>query len=86
MKKIRNLNADLKWSYNIIKRSTFTPEFKLLAGKITIGDYTVIGIGASIKEEITIGSNAIIGAGSVVINDVPNDTTVYGVPAKTANS
>ena len=57
-----------------------------LAGKITIGDYTLIGIGASIKEEITIGSNAIIGAGSVVINDVPNDTTVYGVPAKTASS
>ena len=57
-----------------------------LAGNITIGNYTLIGIGASIKEEITIGSNAIIGAGSVVINDIPNDTTVYGVPAKTASS
>ena len=53
-----------------------------LAGRITIGDYTLIGIGASIKENITIGSNAIVGAGSVVINDVPDNTTVYGVPAR----
>ncbi len=53
-----------------------------LAGKITVGSCTLIGIGASIKENITIGENAVIGAGSVVINDVTNNTLVYGVPAK----
>jgi len=52
-----------------------------LAGRITIGDGSFIGIGTSIKENITIGKNAIIGAGSVVLNDVPDNTTVYGVPA-----
>jgi sugar O-acyltransferase (sialic acid O-acetyltransferase NeuD family) len=57
-----------------------------LAGRITVGDCTLIGIGASIKENITIGKNSVIGAGSVVINDVPDNTTVYGVPAKLANS
>ena len=57
-----------------------------LAGRITVGDRTLIGIGASIKEKITIGKNAVIGAGSVVIDDVPDNTTVYGVPAKAANS
>ena len=55
-----------------------------LAGRITIGDCVLIGIGASIKENITIGNNAIIGAGSVVIKDVPDNSTVYGVPAKIA--
>ena len=53
-----------------------------LAGGITVGSGTLIGIGASIKENITIAENAVIGAGSVVINDVPKNTTVYGVPAK----
>jgi sugar O-acyltransferase (sialic acid O-acetyltransferase NeuD family) len=53
-----------------------------LAGKIAVGDGTFIGLGTSIKENITIGKNAVIGAGSVVLNDVPDDTTVYGTPAK----
>jgi len=57
-----------------------------LAGKITIGDDVFIGIGASIKENIKIGNNAIIGAGSVVLKDVPDNTQVYGVPAKVVNS
>ena len=55
-----------------------------LAGHVKIGNGSLIGIGASIKEEITIGNNSVVGAGSVVINDVPDDTTVYGVPAKSA--
>jgi sugar O-acyltransferase (sialic acid O-acetyltransferase NeuD family) len=57
-----------------------------LAGRITVGDCTLIGIGASIKENINIGENTVIGAGSVVINDVPDNTTVYGVPARAVNS
>jgi len=57
-----------------------------LAGRITIGSGTFIGIGASIKEEIKIGENAVIGAGSVVLNDVHNNTTVYGVPARLASA
>jgi len=57
-----------------------------LAGRITVGDGTLIGIGASIKERVTIGKNAIIGAGSVVLNDVPDHTTVYGVPARPAKN
>ena len=56
-----------------------------LAGRITIGDGSFIGIGTSIKEKITIGKNAIIGAGSVVLNDVPDGATVYGVPARVAS-
>ena len=53
-----------------------------LAGKITIGDGSFVGIGTSIKEEIIIGKNVTIGAGSVVINNVKDNETVYGVPAK----
>lgn len=41
-----------------------------------------IGSNATILAGITIGENAIIGAGAVVTRDVPNNTTVVGVPAR----
>ena len=46
----------------------------------TIGDHVVIGGGAKILGNITIGENCRIGAGSVVLRDVPPDSTVVGVP------
>ncbi len=53
-----------------------------VAGGVKIGDGTWVGIGASVKEGITIGRNCVIGAGAAVIRDVPDNTTVVGVPAK----
>ena len=41
-----------------------------------------IGTSATIMGGITIGENAMIGAGSLVLKDVPDDTTVVGVPAE----
>jgi serine O-acetyltransferase len=46
----------------------------------TICDRVVIGGGAKILGNITIGENCRIGAGSVVLRDVPADSTVVGVP------
>jgi serine O-acetyltransferase len=46
----------------------------------TIHDRVVIGGGAKILGNITIGENCRIGAGSVVLRDVPADSTVVGVP------
>jgi serine O-acetyltransferase len=48
----------------------------------TIGAGAVIGAGAIVLGAITIGKRARIGAGSVVMRDVPDDTTVFGVPAR----
>lgn len=41
-----------------------------------------IGSNATILAGIAIGENAIIGAGAVVTRDVPDNTTVVGVPAR----
>ena len=47
-----------------------------------IGKNVVIGIGATVFDEITIGDNAIIGGGAVVTKDVKANTLVFGSPAK----
>jgi len=46
----------------------------------TIEDKVVIGGGAKILGNITVGENCRIGAGSVVLRNVPPDSTVVGVP------
>ena len=48
----------------------------------TVKAHTVIGSGAKILGNITMGRNSRIGANSVVICDVPDDSTAVGVPAK----
>ena len=48
----------------------------------TIGNDVVIGSGAQIIGPIKVGNGARIAANAVVVNDVANDTTMVGVPAK----
>lgn len=50
-----------------------------------IGSNVIIGAGAKILGNISIKDNCIIGAQAVVLNDVPEGTTVVGVPAKKAH-
>jgi serine O-acetyltransferase len=46
----------------------------------TLEDGVVVGSGAKILGNITVGKNCRIGAGSVVLRNVPADSTVVGVP------
>ncbi|MBE0415097.1 MAG: serine O-acetyltransferase [Dehalococcoidia bacterium] len=48
----------------------------------TIGNNVVIGAGATLLGAITVGDGARIGAGSVVVQSVPPETTVVGVPGR----
>lgn len=52
--------------------------------KTIIGDNVRIGSNATILP-VTIGANVVIGAGSVVTKDVPDNSIVYGNPAKIKN-
>lgn len=47
----------------------------------TVRDRVFVGNNANILGNITIGENSRIGAGSVVLQDVPPDSTAVGVPA-----
>lgn len=51
----------------------------------TIGDDVLIGAGAAVLGDIKVGDGAKITANSVVLSDVPAETTVAGIPAKTVN-
>ena len=46
----------------------------------TLGDNVVVGAGAKLLGSIKVGDNARIGAGSVVVHDVPRNSTVVGNP------
>ena len=45
----------------------------------TIGNNVMIGTGAVILGNITIGDNCKIGASSIILKDVPQNTTVVGL-------
>jgi serine O-acetyltransferase len=48
----------------------------------TIGNNVVIATGAKVLGSFKVGDNAKIGAGSVVLREVPPDSTVVGIPGK----
>lgn len=48
----------------------------------TIGNNVVIGAGAKILGSFTVGNNVNIGANSVVLSDIPDNSTVVGIPGR----
>lgn len=48
----------------------------------TLQSNVTVGVNASVLGAITIGRNSKVGGGSVVVKDVPPDSTVVGVPAR----
>jgi serine O-acetyltransferase len=48
----------------------------------TIGSNVVIGAGAKVLGPVHIGANTRIGANSVVLNDIPPNSIVVGIPGK----
>lgn len=48
----------------------------------TIGNDCMIGSGAVLLGGINIGNNVIIGANAVVLNDIPDNAIVAGVPGR----
>lgn len=53
-----------------------------LAGGVEVGDGTFFGISSSAVPYVKIGDWSVVGAGSVVINNIPSNKMVVGVPAK----
>ncbi|RYE41773.1 MAG: acetyltransferase [Hyphomicrobiales bacterium] len=53
-----------------------------LAGNVTVGERSFLGVGCKVIPGVIIGADVIAGAGSVIIADVPAGNRIAGVPAK----
>jgi len=53
-----------------------------LAGNVTVGARTFLGIGSRVIPGISIGEDVLAGAGSVIISHLESGTRVVGVPAR----
>lgn len=78
-----HVNLDCTISHDALIKDfvTLSPGVHL-AGNVDIGTGCYVGIGANVINKVEVGKWSIIGAGSTVIEDVPNNTTVVGVPGK----
>ena len=52
----------------------------------TLMDGVMVSVGAKVLGNIVIGENSKIGAGSVVLTDVPPNSTVVGIPGRVVRS
>ena len=53
-----------------------------LGGKCKIGERTAVSIGATILEKVVVGNDSIIGASTLLNYDCPDNTIMYGIPAR----
>lgn len=93
-----NLSRYHPQGVHVGKHTILTSESKILAHKLIpqkseghyvgekvhtyIGDWCVIGIGATVMAGVRIGDEVVVGAGSVVTKDVPSNCIVAGNPAR----
>lgn len=53
-----------------------------LAGRVSLGEGAFVGIGAAVREGRRIGEWATVAGGAMVVEDVPANARVAGVPAR----
>jgi acetyltransferase-like isoleucine patch superfamily enzyme len=76
-------NSILGYNCTVLCHEFLIREYR--TGPVVIGKNVMIGANATILPGVSIGDGAVIGAGAVVTEDVPPNTTVFGVPAKPKN-
>jgi sugar O-acyltransferase (sialic acid O-acetyltransferase NeuD family) len=82
---IVNTGATVDHDNRIGPHATVAPGANL-AGRVSVGEGAFVGIGAAVREGCSIGAWAVVGGGAMVVDDVPADARVAGVPARPMGS
>ena len=54
----------------------------VINGDVRVGEGTFVGSCSVVNGQLTIGSRVVIGSGAVVIDDIPDNVTAVGIPAR----
>ena len=76
-----NTFANIMHDCTVESYCTIAPNAALM-GRVQVGELSYIGANATIIQSNKVGKNVTVGAGAVVTEDVVDDLTVVGVPAK----
>ena len=64
----------------VIGNSVILSQKSTIGGHCTIGDYSVVWIGAFIHQRVKVGKNCMVGAMTYLRHDLPDDHVAYGNP------
>ena len=78
---ILNTNCSIDHDNRIENFASVAPN-AVTGGNVAVGEFSAIGIGATVKHNISIGYNCIVGACSLVNKDTKSNSVYYGIPAK----
>ena len=78
---IINAGATISHDAKLDHYATINPGAHI-AGNASIGEGCYLGIGCSVIHQVSIGAWSIIGAGAAVTNNIPENVTAVGVPAR----
>ncbi len=81
---IINTGATVDHDCRIGRAAHIAPQCAL-AGNVTVGQYSFLGIGTKVIPGMTIGAKVTIGAGGVVIRNISDEVVAFGVPAMPKN-
>jgi sugar O-acyltransferase (sialic acid O-acetyltransferase NeuD family) len=82
---IVNTGATVDHDNRIGAHATVAPGANL-AGRVSVGEGAFVGIGAAVREGCSIGEGAFVAGGAMVIEDIPAQARVAGVPARPMGS
>jgi UDP-perosamine 4-acetyltransferase len=67
---------------NIIEDHVHISPGVKLDGKVTVKEGTHVGIGVTVGPYVVIGKNVTVGGGAVVLENIPDNVTAVGIPAR----
>ncbi len=76
-----NWRATIAHDCTVAEAATVGPG-AIVNGGVHVGSFSTVGAGAVVLQGLSVGEASVVGIGSAVVADVPDNTTVFGSPAR----